>query len=605
MNRHAAAPAMVSARTEDAFYLKMQEGQQNWLRFCHIECPDPASQIAFLGRVRDSAILHVGTHGQISVELFDPRLHNKPEINPQIQLGLDGTIGCRKDAPARFQRFDLPKGVKTFRVYEGAVAPGVCFSDEKISFKTMMSVLKRAPGERSRALVAGMDIDPKSYDKDPDYEIDFSHKEWPKHYKHHWKERVYQPQPTQVAAAPGMRRRYPINKRLITTVTELKTANIRLLEWHIVAFMIHDGVFFVIDLNPYLFTYEITRARLRSRSKGSLDLEEGDLDKSDVDYRDDIHSYLYAVTNTSKLVDLFHRTKDITYIDSTCSVLRLNVRDGVNGNFSNGSDDGVVDSFQLRRNKLKLKNLLSSYNPSDHRREIDTLARGILRWYRGKGVLIPQKIIDTGIPNLSIKYIGDMFTTISYDSIWIKPFLYDSAFDQLMLEISEYMNEVSTNPQETQHLMYWINQYLRTNFRKLTLLEKAEAVMQEPEKTGPINQPPEPTVPDPGTPHAALPHRRGDHSRHTSSFEEVLEGDTSIDPSTRKSLLDTHSNSRPPGARSGSRSPLPTGGRGNPHKTRQGKRNKSRNFRNKSRVRRTRRRVIKRKNNKNNLTNNN
>ncbi len=43
--------------------------------------------------------------------------------------------------------------------------------------------------------------------------------------------------------------------------------------------------------------------------------------------------------------------------------------------------------------------------------------------------------------------------------------------------------------------------------------------------------------------------------------------------------------------------PAPGGG-GKPHKTRRVKRNKSRNFRNKSRVRRTRRRVIKRKNNK-------
>jgi hypothetical protein len=43
--------------------------------------------------------------------------------------------------------------------------------------------------------------------------------------------------------------------------------------------------------------------------------------------------------------------------------------------------------------------------------------------------------------------------------------------------------------------------------------------------------------------------------------------------------------------------PVPEGG-GKPHKTRRVKRNKSRNFRNKSRVRRTRRRVIKRKNNK-------
>lgn len=576
-----ASAAMVSTgRTHDAFYLKLQEGQANWQELCrHKKFTTIEQQIAFLGQARDSSVIHVGTHGQISVELFDP--HTSQEVDPRIHLGSDGTIGCRLDVPARFQRFDLPPGVKRFHLYEGAVAPGVCFSDEKVSFKTMMAVLRT--DKRSKALVKAMDIDPSSYESDPDYEIDMSHKLVPhkkgEFAKHHWQERLYTQQPTPVVATPVGRRNYPIVKRFITTVTELKTADIRLLEWHVVAFMVHDGTFLVIDLNPYLFPEEITRSHLRS----------------DVGHRSDINDYLYAVTNTSRIVDLFRNTKDITVIDSTCSVLRLKVRDGANGNQADGSDDGVIDSFAVRRYKLELDLLLSSAKPSA--KKIKELVHDILDWYHRKGIPIPH-IDATDLPN-----IKKMLTNISYDSIWIKPVVHARAMHELMDEIRQYMGEVLT-AEDNEKLMNWIHKYMRSDVRRLTLLEKAR---ERREKLG-LEEDADAVSSDssnPGTPLAALSHRRRDPSSHTSSFEEVLAGDTSIDPSTRKLLLGTHSKSRPSGARSGSRSQSPPpppkkGGRGKSHKIRHGKRNNTRNFRNKSRSksRRTRRHVIKRKNNK-------
>jgi hypothetical protein len=564
-----ASAAMVSTgRTHDAFYLKLQEGQANWRALCREEFKTTAKEIEFLGQVRDSAILHVGTHGQISVELFDPRTNQ--EVDPEFRLGLDGTIGCRVDAPARFQRFDLPPGVKSFHLYEGAIAPGVCFSDEKVSFKTMMAVLRRAPDKRTQGLVKAMDIDPSGYDSDPDYEIDMSNKLVPhkkgEFAKHHWQERLYTPQRTPVvAAAPGMRRNYPIVKRFITTVSELKTADIRLLEWHIVAFIVHEGSFLVIDLNPYLFPEEIARSRMRSS----------------VGDRSDINDYLYGVTNTSRLVDLFHRTKDITVIDSTCSVLRLKVSDGPNGNQTDGSVDGVIDSFDVRRYKLELDHLLTS-KPSDQK--IKKLVRNIKKWYQDKGI-VPD-VEDTDLSN-----IKKMLTNINYDSIWIKPVVHAVAMHALMNEIREYMGQVITDPKEVETLMNWIDRYLRSDVRRLTLLEKARERRKKlglEEDTDAVSS----DSSNPGTPLAALSHRRRDPSRHTSSFQEVLEGDdgTSISPSTKGQLL----------GKSKSKSKRPSGhGGGKKTKTRRGKRNKSRNFRNKSRSksRHTRRRVIKRKNN--------
>lgn len=568
-----ASAAMVSTgRTHDAFYLKLQEGQENWQKLCRKEFKTKAKEIEFLGQVRDSSVIHVGTHGQISVELFDPRTNQEVD-NPEFRLGLDGTIGCRLDAPARFQRFDLPPGVKSFHLYEGAIAPGVCFSDEKVSFKTMRAVLRRAPDKRTKGLVKAMDIDPSGYESDPDYEIDMSNKLVPHKKgtfaKHHWRERLYTPQGTPVvAAAPVMRRNYPIVKRFITTVSELKTADIRLLEWHIVAFIVHEGSFLVIDLNPYLFPEEIARSHLRS----------------DVGDRSDINDYLYGVTNTSRLVNLFHRTKDITVIDSTCSVLRLKVSDGPNGNQTDGSVDGVIDSFDVRRYKLELDHLLSSASPNA--KKIKELVRNILVWYEAKGIPVPH-IDYTDLPN-----IKKMLTNINYDSIWIKPVVHARAMHALMEEIREYMGQVITDPKEVETLMNWIDTYMRSDVRRLTLLEKAR---ERREKLG-LKEDTDAVSSDssnPGTPLAALSHRRRDPSIHTSSFQEVLEGDdgTSISPSTKEQLL----------GKSKRKSKRPSGnGGGKKTKTRRGKRNKSRNFRNKSRSksRRTRRRVTRNKNKK-------
>jgi hypothetical protein len=110
--------------------------------------------------------------------------------------------------------------------------------------------------------------------------------------------------------------------------------------------------------------------------------------------------------------------------------------------------------------------------------------------------------------------------------------------------------------------MHWINQYLRTNFRQLTLLEKAEERAEElkkrqekllKEREGNIKQKPDvpivPEEPEPGTPHAALSYRNGEPPIHTSRFEELIqqhqaEEDDSdnddvdpLDPTTTSKLL--------------------------------------------------------------------
>jgi hypothetical protein len=587
-----ASAAMLSsrpARTDDTFYRRLHEGQQNWQNFCARSTK--AQQLDFLGQKHESLVVHVGTHGQISVEFFN-RSTNL-EINPQIHLGLDGTIGCRRDVPARFQRFELPPDVKTLRVHEGAIAPGVCFSDEHVSLETMMAVLKQKDrSARSAALVASMNTNIKD-DKDPDYEVDISTKELlhptRELYKHHWQQRIYTPQTVSLTDPTVDRSNYPIMKRFITSVEELKTAGIRLLEWHIVAFMIYEGKFLVIDLNPYLFENEITMAHLRSRTTTSRARKEGDPSKSDVDYRSAINTYLMGVTNTSRIVALFYRTEDITIVDSTCSVLRLKVRDGAKGNQLHGSDDGVIDSFDMRRYKLKLNDLLSSVNPSDYRRKINRLAQNILDWYRDKHVLIPQKIINSGVGALSLKEISDMLTTISYDSIWIKPLEFEPAMVALLEEIKQYMGKVISK-EKNDKLMNWIGQYLRTNFRQLNLIANEKARLEKLKESQADDDDADDDDDDDdddagsGSPLAALANT-GEYASNTSSFGERLTADDLlVGEATRNKL----------------RGKIRRIG-GKKTKTRRVKRNKSRNFRNKSRSksrsRRTRRRVIKRKNN--------
>ena len=471
-------PGMVTARNEEQFIAKLEEGMQNWTRHCLTHAPTREEQLAFLNGRHRHVIIHPGTHGQISVELFD-RTTGVAITNPTRTLdtrnGTDGAIVYR-DGPARFERFQLPPAVQHFRLHEGAIAPGVCFSDEEISFKNLSTALTR---KNIDEMVKNIDPAPDNWSKSDDYEINLSHELMPHaqgFFKHHWKQRHYKQVPQ---AEQGDRSKYPIVKRFVTTINELKKADIRLFEWHIVAFMMFNGQFFFIDLNPYLFEEEIKRAHLRS----GVEKPRHDQQKSDVVRRDDINGYLYAVTNTAKLVALFSNTTHITGIDSTCSVLRFEVLDGVNGNMSSnimdGSRDGLIDSYDIRRKKLILKDMLESddilrkiQEDSKGRKDINTLIGSILDWYTKKGIVVPVRpeqlvVTDKSRPN-ALTIISLLLTNINYESIWIKPIEYEFAMQYLMTEIDQYMREIIPVPTEHARLMGWLNTYMISRVRTLT-----------------------------------------------------------------------------------------------------------------------------------------
>ena len=545
-------PAMLSARNPDAFYLKLQDGHLNWLKFCSRN--SRARQIAFLGGVHEHVIIHLGTHGQISAEL--------PRTTP---LQLDTSVAhagkiLYPDGPARFKRFELPGRVQTFTLYEGAVAPGVCFSDEQVSFKTMMAVLTRSERTRSDALVKSMDIDPKSYDKDPDYEINLSNVLVPHRdgfYKHHWKARVYTRQAPLTPTTPMEdRRKYPILKRLVTTVSELKTADIRLLEWHIVAFMIHDGVFYVIDLNPYIFPERLIKmAHLRSGVDPMFTPTEQPEPESDVRHRKEINATLYASTNTEKIVRLFSKTRHISCVDSTCSVLRVEVPDGMNGNdIDDGSADGVIDSIDIRRFKLTLRDMLDLPNVLDYRQDISNLIAEILRWYTRKGIVdMPLDQFEVIEKNLS--FIREVLTTVNDESIWIKPTVHPTATAALMQEIYQYMGEViDPKSKEYRILMNWLKTYMNSGVRKLAVAEKKRLrVAEEREREGlPTTSDDDDDDDDDDEPDSPTPHL-DDYGRpvNASSFGSVVgtfQRTGEIGPVTRTQLLDpwsTQSQFRP------------------------------------------------------------
>lgn len=461
--------AMVVARNEEQFIQTLRQGKENWTEYCLKRAPTREQQLAFLDSPHKHVIIHPGTHGQISVELFDRGAAiTNPTRTLDIRNGRDGAIRY-PDGPARFERFELPPGVQHFRLHEGAIAPGVCFSDEEVSFKNLMTALTR---KNKNEIVSNIDPAPGNWDdKSDDYEINLSNELMPQFFKHHWKERHYTPQPQQ-QLAPGVdRSKYPIVKRFVTTINELKKADIRLFEWHIVAFMIYNGTFFVIDLNPYLFETEIIMASLRS----GVENPRPDKPKSDVERRDDINDLLHAVTNTAKLVALFSNTTNITCIDSTCSVLRFKVRDGVNGNKTYGSVDGVIDSYDIRRIKLRLKDMLESKEQltTESCIAINTLIRDILNWYKEKDIVVPVNARELVVnkksrPN-ALNIIRLLLTNINYESIWIRPIEYDKAMKYLMTEIGEYMHEII--PDDTEHaiLMDWLTKYMKSRVRTLTV----------------------------------------------------------------------------------------------------------------------------------------
>jgi hypothetical protein len=567
---------MLVAKNETEFIKDLQQGMENWTNYCLTNAREITDQLNFLKRKHSHVIFHVGTHGQISVELFDPATGaaiDNPTRTLDTRNGTDGAI-VHQDGPARFERFELPPGVENFRLHEGAIAPGVCFSDEEISFKNLMTALTR---KNKAGMVENIDPSPTNWSKSTDYEINLSHELIPHKggfYTYHWKERHYTPQSQPLA--PGVERKnYPIVKRFITTVNELKKADIRLFEWHVVAFMIFEGLFFVIDLNPYLFAEEIKRAHFRS---GVEEPRDETRPKSDVEYRDDINVYLHAVTNTAKIVALFSQTTNLTCIDSTCSVLRFKVRDGpgINGALSNireGSHDGVIDSNDIRRKKLMLKDMLESDDIRsilgilETRRDINNLIDDILSWYRDKGIHVPQEhvpqeqlVVTKSSKPSALNIINLLLTNINYESIWIKPLEYGIAMDYLITEIREYMGQIIPIKKNLMRFMDWLV------FSQLRSRVRTSAA-------GPMDRY--------GFPAEAEPHEVSSPKSPLASLEYLK----NASPFTKFSETNPNLFKRP----------KQEGGK--PHKTRRVKRNKSRNFRNKSRVRRTRRRVIKRKNN--------
>lgn len=466
---------MVVAKTEPQFIAKLEEGMANWTNYCLEYAPTHEQQLAFLNGPHRHVIIHPGTHGQISVELFNPDTDlaiPNPTRTLDTRNGTDGAI-VYTDGPARFERFELPPRVEHFRLHEGAIAPGVCFSDEEVSFKNLMTALTR---KNIDEMVKNIDPAPENWSKSDDYEINLSNELMPHadgFFKHHWKQRHYKqvPQPEQ-----GDRSKYPIVKRFVTTINELKKADIRLFEWHVVAFMMFKGKFFFIDLNPYLFPEEIKRAHLRS----GVEKPRHDQQKSDVVRRDDINDLLHAVTNTAKLVSLFSNTTNITCIDSTCSVLRFKVRDGrgINGALSNirdGSYDGVIDSCDIRRKKLILKDMLESDDRSRVKtryRDIKTLTEYIRRWYDKKGIVVPvpeQLVVNKDSDPSALTIIRLLLTNINYESIWIRPIEYGKAMEYLMSEIEQYMREIITDPNEHKRLIDWLNTYMISRVRTLTV----------------------------------------------------------------------------------------------------------------------------------------
>ncbi|NDH68387.1 MAG: hypothetical protein EBY22_10920, partial [Gammaproteobacteria bacterium] len=79
-------------------------------------------------------------------------------------------------------------------------------------------------------MVKNIDPSPENWDKSDDYEINLSHELMPHadgFFKHHWKQRHYKQVPQ---TEQGDRSKYPIVKRFITTINELKKADIRLFE---------------------------------------------------------------------------------------------------------------------------------------------------------------------------------------------------------------------------------------------------------------------------------------------------------------------------------------------------------------------------------------
>jgi hypothetical protein len=555
---------MVVAKTEQEFIDTMRQGMANWNEFCRTRAQTHAGQLEFLNKQHRHVIFHVGTHGQISVELFDTTTGlaiDNPTRTLDTRNGKEGAIRY-PDGPARFERFELPPGVKNFRLHEGAIAPGVCFSDEGVSFKNLMTALTI---KNKAGMVKNIDPDPENWSNHDDYEINLSnelipHKEG--FYKHHWKERHYTPQSP---LAPKVdRSKYPIVKRFITTINELKKSDIRLFEWHVVAFMMFEGKFFFIDLNPYLFAEEKIRATQRSRVEKRDDTRP----KSNVEYRDDINELLHAVTNTAKLVALFSNTTNITCIDSTCSVLRFKVHDGrgINGALSNiryGSYDGVIDSYDIRLQKLKLKHMLESKGSrlKSTYRDINKLTGEIRSWYSKKDIIVPappeQLVVNKDSDPSALTIIRLLLTNINYESIWIRPIEYGKAMECLMAEIGQYMGQV-ISLEDNQKLMNWLNTYMKSRVRTLTVGQIDRYGFDETESESD-------EIPSIQSPLASLdkPANASHFTKLESNHPEFFEGGKKT--KTRK---------------------------------RHGKRNKSRNFRNKSRVRRTRRRVIKRKNNK-------
>jgi hypothetical protein len=182
-----------------------------------------------------------------------------------------------------------------------------------------------------------------------------------------------------------------------------------------------------------------------------------------------------------------------------------------------------------------------------------------------------------------------MLTTISYDSIWIKPLEFEPAMVALLEEIKQYMGKVISK-EKNDKLMNWIGQYLRTNFRQLNLIANEKARLEKLKESQADDDDADDDDDDDdddagsGSPLAALANT-GEYASNTSSFGERLTADDLlVGEATRNKL----------------RGKIRRIG-GKKTKTRRVKRNKSRNFRNKSRSksrsRRTRRRVIKRKNN--------
>ena len=471
--------AMLPNESTDAFYKKLQEGQQNWQIFCASK-KSKAEEIAFLGQVRDRVILHLGTHGQISVEL-----DRTTPLELDTSKDSAGKI-VYPDGPARFKRFELPADVKTFTLYEGAVAPGVCFSDERVSFRTMMAVLRREAKLRPNELVKSMDVDPENYSDDPDYEINLSNHLVPDFYKHHWQARVYIPQ-VPLTAPMVARKNYPILKRLVTTVSEIKTAYNRLLEWHIVAFMIHDGIFYVIDLNPYIFPERlIEMARLRSGVNKRFNSEHKEV-ASDVRHRKKINATLYASTNTEKVVRLFSKTRHIICADSTCSVLRVEVPDGINGNdIDDGSADGVIDSIHIRRYKLSLRDMIDSRNVLEHRQDINKLISEIVKWYARKGIVVPINLQQLEFREDHLRLIREILTTVNDESIWIKPTVHPHATHALMDEIYQYMGQViDTKGEEYTKLTNWLKTYMTSGVRRVAMAETIrERIAEERKRLG-------------------------------------------------------------------------------------------------------------------------